>query len=90
MSAPEDTPIAGLSERQREVLELLAQGCSNEQIAERLFISPNTVKFHVRPTMRVLTCTAAWPRPDTSADSALRPPTGRSRLRMGVASGSSR
>jgi DNA-binding NarL/FixJ family response regulator len=48
MSAPEDTPIAGLSERQREVLELLAQGCSNEQIAERLFISPNTVKFHVR------------------------------------------
>ncbi len=48
MSAPEDTPIAGLSERQREVLELLAKGCSNEEIAERLFISPNTVKFHIR------------------------------------------
>jgi DNA-binding NarL/FixJ family response regulator len=36
-----------LSERQREVLELLAQGLPNEVIAERLFISKNTVKFHV-------------------------------------------
>jgi DNA-binding NarL/FixJ family response regulator len=40
-------PGAGLSERQREVLELLAQGLSNATIAERLFISKNTVKFHV-------------------------------------------
>jgi DNA-binding NarL/FixJ family response regulator len=40
-------PCAGLSERQREVLELLAQGLPNELIAERLFISRNTVKFHV-------------------------------------------
>jgi DNA-binding NarL/FixJ family response regulator len=36
-----------LSERQREVLELLALGLPNELIAERLFISKNTVKFHV-------------------------------------------
>jgi DNA-binding NarL/FixJ family response regulator len=36
-----------LSERQREVLELIAQGLPNESIAERLFISKNTVKFHV-------------------------------------------
>jgi DNA-binding NarL/FixJ family response regulator len=36
-----------LSERQREVLELIAQGLPNEVIAERLFISKNTVKFHV-------------------------------------------
>jgi DNA-binding NarL/FixJ family response regulator len=36
-----------LSARQLEVLELLAQGLPNETIAERLFISRNTVKFHV-------------------------------------------
>jgi DNA-binding NarL/FixJ family response regulator len=37
----------GLSGRQLEVLELLAQGLPNHMIAERLFISKNTVKFHV-------------------------------------------
>ena len=37
-----------LSKRQLEVLELLAQGCSYEQIGVRLFISLNTVKFHVQ------------------------------------------
>jgi two-component system response regulator DesR len=42
--APANDP---LSERQREVLELLAQGLGNASIAERLFISKNTVKFHV-------------------------------------------
>jgi DNA-binding NarL/FixJ family response regulator len=36
-----------LSPRQAEVLELLAKGLPNELIAERLFISRNTVKFHV-------------------------------------------
>jgi DNA-binding NarL/FixJ family response regulator len=36
-----------LSGRQLEVLELIAQGLPNELIAERLYISPNTVKFHV-------------------------------------------
>jgi DNA-binding NarL/FixJ family response regulator len=36
-----------LSARQLEVLELIAQGLPNETIAERLFISRNTVKFHV-------------------------------------------
>jgi DNA-binding NarL/FixJ family response regulator len=41
-------PLAQLSPRQREVLELLALGMDNEQIASRLFISRNTVKFHVR------------------------------------------
>jgi LuxR family transcriptional regulator, maltose regulon positive regulatory protein len=40
--------LAGLSGRQREVLELLALGASNREIAGRLYISPNTVKFHLR------------------------------------------
>jgi two-component system, NarL family, response regulator DevR len=47
-NAEHDSPLALLSARQREVLELVAQGLPNERIAARLFISPNTVKFHVR------------------------------------------
>jgi DNA-binding NarL/FixJ family response regulator len=42
------SPLAQLSPRQREVLELLALGMDNDQIAARLYISRNTVKFHVR------------------------------------------
>jgi DNA-binding NarL/FixJ family response regulator len=38
----------GLSTRQLEVLEELAKGRSNEEIARRLYISTNTVKFHLR------------------------------------------
>jgi DNA-binding NarL/FixJ family response regulator len=40
--------LANLSPRQREVLQLLSLGMDNEQIAERLYITRNTVKFHVR------------------------------------------
>jgi len=36
----------GISRREYEVLELIAQGLSNQEIAERLFVSPNTVKTH--------------------------------------------
>ena len=37
----------GISKREYEVLELLAQGHSNREIAETLFVSPNTVKSHL-------------------------------------------
>jgi len=37
----------GVSERELEVLELLAAGRSNKEIASRLNVSPNTVKTHV-------------------------------------------
>ena len=37
----------GVSEREREVLELLATGRSNKEIARTLAVSPNTVKTHV-------------------------------------------
>jgi DNA-binding NarL/FixJ family response regulator len=43
-----DSGPSGLSERQTQVLGLLALGKSNDEIAERLFISRNTVKFHLR------------------------------------------
>lgn len=38
----------GLSPREREVLDLLVAGKTGRQIAEALFVSPNTVAFHVR------------------------------------------
>jgi len=36
-----------LSDREREVLSLIAQGCKNAEIAERLVLSPKTVRNHV-------------------------------------------
>ena len=36
----------GLSKRELEVLELIAKGLSNQEIAERLFVSLNTIKTH--------------------------------------------
>ncbi|HNB23664.1 MAG TPA: response regulator transcription factor [Candidatus Melainabacteria bacterium] len=44
----------GLSEREREVLELLAGGLSNHDVAERLRISVPTVKTHVRSILKRL------------------------------------
>jgi DNA-binding NarL/FixJ family response regulator len=43
--------VPTLTQREREVLRLLADGLSNEQIGKRLFISPETVRTHVRKAM---------------------------------------
>jgi DNA-binding NarL/FixJ family response regulator len=47
-------PLAALSEREREVLALLAEGLRNREIAERLVISEATVKTHVRHVLEKL------------------------------------
>jgi DNA-binding CsgD family transcriptional regulator len=41
------TLIAGLSEREREILALLAGGATDAQIAERLLVSVNAVRSHL-------------------------------------------
>jgi len=40
--------LDGLTEREREVLALIAEGRSNKGICERLFLSPKTVEAHVK------------------------------------------
>lgn len=53
-----DAPVVRLSKRQRQVLGLLAEGCSNQVIAERLSIAEATVKDHVGAVMAKLDATS--------------------------------
>lgn len=46
--------IAALSGKEEKIARLLTTGLSNEEIAARLFVSPNTVKFHIKSLYRKL------------------------------------
>jgi LuxR family maltose regulon positive regulatory protein len=46
--APESELVEPLSERELEVLQLIAEGLTNQEIATRLYLSLNTVKVHSR------------------------------------------
>ena len=50
----QEQPVTGLSEREREVLALLASGKTNKEIADQLFLSPHTVKEHTSAVYRKL------------------------------------
>jgi DNA-binding NarL/FixJ family response regulator len=52
--AAEPDPLDTLSARERDVLELLAEGLRNREIAERLVIGEATVKTHVRHVLEKL------------------------------------
>lgn len=49
-----NAPIPNLSEREMEVLRLIVEGKSNNEIAKALYLSPNTIKTHVRGIMNKL------------------------------------
>jgi DNA-binding NarL/FixJ family response regulator len=54
VGGPMADTVPTLTQREREVLRLLADGLSNEEIGKQLFISPETVRTHVRKAMAKL------------------------------------
>ncbi len=56
-ASPEKKEDFNLTEREKEVLDLLVQGFSNTEIAERMIISPHTAKAHVCNILNKLSVT---------------------------------
>jgi DNA-binding NarL/FixJ family response regulator len=54
LASAESERLPQLTKREREVLRLLADGLTNEEIGKRLFLSPETVRTHVQKAMRRL------------------------------------
>ena len=52
--APPAPALDALTDREREVMALVAEGLSNDEIGERLYVSPLTVKTHVSRAMTKL------------------------------------
>ena len=49
-----DNPLEHLTDREREVLALMAEGRSNRAIAERLFVTEHTVEKHIKNILGTL------------------------------------
>jgi len=48
------SPLIPLSSREQEVLKLITEGATNTEIARHLYLSPNTIKTHVRNILNKL------------------------------------
>ena len=48
MGVPANETLNGLTKRELEILRLVAEGLSNDEIGKKIFISPKTVKTHLR------------------------------------------
>lgn len=59
-ASPQNEPPLGhdLTEREREVLDLMVKGLDNNKIAENLIVSRSTVKFHVSNILSKLFATS--------------------------------
>jgi non-specific serine/threonine protein kinase len=57
-ASPRRGPGPALTRRERQVLDLLAKGLTDREIAERLFLSPRTVNWHVRAILAKLGATS--------------------------------
>lgn len=63
-------PLRDLSDRERDVLGLMAEGRSNQAIGDRLFLSPRTVEAHIRS---IFTKLDLFPAPRTTGSSPCWP-----------------
>jgi DNA-binding NarL/FixJ family response regulator len=54
LASAESERMPQLTKREREVLRLLADGLTNQEIGKQLFLSPETVRTHVQKAMRRL------------------------------------
>jgi ATP/maltotriose-dependent transcriptional regulator MalT len=71
--------LPSITERQRQVVELIAAGCSNEEVGARLGISPRTAKAHADALRQKLGVTRRRQIP-----AAYRVLTGRDPLAQGL------
>ncbi len=53
---PDSDPLSGLTDREREVLQCMVDGLPRSEIAQRLFVSANTVRTHTQNLLGKLGC----------------------------------
>lgn len=89
-TVPPPALVSGLTHREFEVLSLAAEGLANKQIAQRLWVTPKTIKFHLSTSSASSTCrTAPRRRAGRSASGSCSPaaaaqPTDPRRSRTGT------